>query len=157
MMPVTYALLISLALVLATVVIHYELLRRTGLAVPLGAFRSTRLRMMMLLGGIFVAHLLEIALYAFAYYLMNDHLGLGDIAGSGSGGFMDYFYFSTTSYTTLGFGDLYPLGPMRLVVGVESLNGLVLIGWSTSYTYLVMQRFSRLARRGRRKAAANGR
>jgi len=146
-MSVTYALLIALLLVLGTVVIHYELLRSTALAVPLGALRSTRMRMMLLLGGIFVAHLLEIGLYAVAYYLMDDHLGLGSVVGQTRGGMMDYFYFSTTSYTTLGFGDLYPQGPMRIVVGIESLNGLVLIGWSTSYTYLVMQRFSRIARR----------
>lgn len=146
-MPVAYALLIAFLLVLATVVIHYQLLRSTWLAMPFGAIRSTRVKMMLLLGGIFVAHLLEIGLYAVAYYLMDDHLGLGVIAGNATGGLLDYFYFSITSYTTLGFGDLYPQGPMRLVVGIESLNGLVLIGWSTSYTYLAMQRLSRMARR----------
>jgi hypothetical protein len=30
---------------------------------------------------------------------------------------------------------------MRLIAGVESLNGLVLIGWSASFTYLEMARF----------------
>ena len=30
---------------------------------------------------------------------------------------------------------------MRLVAGVESLNGLVLIGWSASFTYLTMEEF----------------
>ena len=31
------------------------------------------------------------------------------------------------TYTTLGMGELHPNGVMRLVAGVESLNGLVLI------------------------------
>ena len=44
-------------------------------------------------------------------------------------------------YTTLGIGDLHPNGVMRLVAGVESLNGLVLIGWSASFTYLTMEEF----------------
>jgi len=28
---------------------------------------------------------------------------------------------------------------MRLIAGAESLNGLVLIGWSASFTYLTME------------------
>jgi hypothetical protein len=30
---------------------------------------------------------------------------------------------------------------MRLIAGIESLNGLVLIGWSASFTYLTMEEF----------------
>jgi hypothetical protein len=30
---------------------------------------------------------------------------------------------------------------MRLVSGVEALNGLLLIGWSASFTYLAMERY----------------
>ena len=146
MISIAYAVSIAIALVLATVVIHYEVLT-TSLPLDPRRMRSVRMRMLRLLGGIFLAHVLEIALYAVAYYLMHDHLGLGSMAGNTAGTFMDYLYFSTTSYTTLGFGDIYPSGPIRIVVGVESLNGLVLIGWSTSYTYLAMQRFSRMARR----------
>jgi hypothetical protein len=146
-LSVFYALALAFLLVLATVFIHYEVLRSTWLAVPQAAGMSTRLRMVLLLGGIFAAHTIEISLYAIAYYLMHDHFGLGTIAGNTRGDFLDYFYFSLTSFTTLGFGDLYPQGPMRIVVGIEALNGFVLIGWSTSYTYLAMQRFSRMARR----------
>jgi hypothetical protein len=30
---------------------------------------------------------------------------------------------------------------MRLLAGMEVLNGLLLIGWSASYTYISMERF----------------
>ena len=30
---------------------------------------------------------------------------------------------------------------MRLLTGIEALNGLVLIGWSASFTYLAMEEF----------------
>lgn len=150
MLPVVYALLISFALVLATVVIHYEVLTTSfpirGEVSP----RHVRGRMLRLLAGIFAAHLLEISLYAAAYWAMHGHLGLGTISGRMGEGVMDYFYFSIISYTSLGFGDVFPAGPIRIVGGIESLNGLVLIGWSTSYTYLAMQRFSRMARRSAR-------
>ena len=54
---------------------------------------------------------------------------------------MTYFYFSAETYTSLGFGDLYPVGLLRLIAGIECLNGLVLIGWSTAFIYLAMRRF----------------
>ena len=50
-------------------------------------------------------------------------------------------YFSAETYTSLGFGDVTPLGPIRLLAGVEALNGLLLIGWSASYTFIAMERF----------------
>jgi hypothetical protein len=34
-----------------------------------------------------------------------------------------------------------PVGPIRLLAGLEALNGLLLIGWSASYTYIAMERF----------------
>ena len=45
------------------------------------------------------------------------------------------------TYTTLGIGDLHPTGATRLIASVDSLNGLVLIGWSASFTYLTMEEF----------------
>ena len=44
-------------------------------------------------------------------------------------------------FTTLGFGDLNPLGALRIIASLKSLTGLVLIGWSASFTYLSMQEF----------------
>jgi hypothetical protein len=71
---------------------------------------------------------------------MHEHLGLGTVAGEFSGSAVDYFYFSATTYSTLGVGDLFPTGAIRLVAGIEALTGFVLIGWSASFTYLSMQR-----------------
>ena len=31
--------------------------------------------------------------------------------------------------------------PLRILVGTESLNGLILITWSASFTYLSMEKF----------------
>jgi len=67
--------------------------------------------------------------------------GLGRIDGEMEGGPLDYFYFSITTFTTLGIGDVHPRGALRFIAGVESLNGLVLIGWSASFTYLSMEQF----------------
>jgi hypothetical protein len=85
------------------------------------------------------ADLLEIFLYAVAFALLHDRPGLGRIDGEFDATALDFFYFSITCYTTLGIGDVYPK-PLRVLAGVESLNGFVLITWSASFTYLMMQR-----------------
>ena len=52
----------------------------------------------------------------------------------------DAVYFSATAYTTLGLGDLSPVGAIRMLAGMESVTGLLLITWSASFTYLEMSR-----------------
>ena len=47
------------------------------------------------------------------------------------------------TYSTVGFGDVVPIGPIRFLAGTEGLLGLLLIGCSASFTYLEMERFWR--------------
>jgi hypothetical protein len=138
-MEMLQALLAALALVGLAVIIHYESLRAitiltSDLAIP---HRGLSL---VVIAGVLLAHLLEICVFAAGFFLMHEHLGLGSVAGEFSGSVLDYFYFSATTYSTLGVGDLFPTGAIRLVAGIEALNGFVLIGWSASFTYLSMQR-----------------
>lgn len=72
---------------------------------------------------------------------MVEHFGLGSLAGHEINNMMHYVYFSAETYSSLGIGDLYPEGNLRFIAGVEVLNGLVLIGWSASFTYLAMEKF----------------
>ena len=134
------AVLLSLLLVAATVMVHYEFLRLTS-AVTRGLSISGRAQILAIIAMVFVAHLVEVGLYMATYFACHNWWDLGGIHGDTEGGLVDYFYFSITTFTTLGFGDVQPRGPVRLIAGVESLNGLVLIGWSASFTYLSMERF----------------
>jgi hypothetical protein len=139
-MQTTLVLALAIFLLTATVLLHYESFRATSaLAARLSI--PPRTRILVVITGILVAHLLEIALYAFAFFAMQEWMGIGAVAGATDGTALDYFYFSNTTYTTLGVGDVHPIGPLRLVAGVESLNGLLLIGWSASFTYLAMGEF----------------
>ena len=57
---------------------------------------------------------------------------------------MNYFiYFSFTTYTTVGYGDYVPVGPVRLLSQIEALVGLVLIACSASYIFIIMQDYWR--------------
>lgn len=134
------AILISLLLVAATIAIHYETLRLTSSRLthlPI----VPRMRIIVMLIAALVSHMLQILLYAIVYLGLENMAGMGSIDGQRGHGLEDAFYFSITSYTTLGIGDLYPTGALRLISGVEALNGLVMVGWTASMTYLYMEKF----------------
>ena len=134
-----HGLLAALSLVALTVIVHYESLRAI-LSITANLGIPHRALSLVVIAGVLLAHLIEICLFAAGFFLMHTRLGLGAIAGDFNGTTLDYFYFSATTYSTLGVGDLFPTGAIRLVAGIEALTGFVLIGWSASFTYLTMQR-----------------
>lgn len=42
-------------------------------------------------------------------------------------------YFSTVTFSTLGYGDIVPSEDWRVLAALEGINGFLLIGWSTAY------------------------
>lgn len=71
----------------------------------------------------------EVWLYAIAY------LAVGALHD-----FESALYFSTTCFTTLGFGDVVLDHKWRLVAAIEGANGLLLFGWSTAFLISVTGR-----------------
>lgn len=135
----TTAIAISAALVLATVLLHYEVLQLVG-SWRRGRSLSGRIELLILIVGSLLAHLASIGLYAAAFYWMAQNPALGALDGASTGAIADFYYFSITCYTTLGFGDIFATGPMRIVAAIEGLNGLVLITWSASFAYTCTSR-----------------
>jgi hypothetical protein len=129
----------ALLVVLATLV-HYEALRLLSLALPKTSV-TPRAKLVLVILGSFVAHALEIGLYAVAMYALIRWAGVGTLGGAGLPSMDTTLYFSAETFSSLGYGDLVPQGPLRLVSGVETLNGLLLIGWSSSYAYMSMERY----------------
>ncbi len=132
-------MLASTALVLATVGIHYEALRLVSALLPHLRIRP-RARIIVIIIGAFAAHTVEVWLYALGFLLLDRFAGLGYLTGDTVSEFSTYLYHSTVTYSSLGYGDLVPHGALRLVSGVEALNGLVMIGWTASFTYLAMEK-----------------
>lgn len=134
-------LVVTIVLVGSCFLIHLWVLERLGRWITR---RMDELRhpLPIVLTTIFLAHLLEVVIYALGLSLL-DWAGEGTLTGAvmgGQGWFEDHFYFSIASYTTLGIGDILPQGNIRIVAGIEALNGLVLVAWSASFTYLIMER-----------------
>ncbi len=74
-------------------------------------------------------HGIEIWLFAIAF------LGLGAVAG-----LEEALYFSTISYSTVGYSDIHITRPWRLVGAFESILGMFLIGWSTAFFFRMLGR-----------------
>lgn len=127
-------------LVVATGFLHFEVLRELNRRLP-GLAMADRFKLLVVIATAFVAHAVEILLYGLAIYLLVAHFGAGTLAGASGDLLSTALYFSAETYTSLGFGDVTPIGPIRLLAGVEALNGLLLIGWTASFTYLSMERF----------------
>lgn len=148
-MALLAAILIGFVLIATTCLIHYEALRATTDLMP-RLHVAPRATILVVMAGVFVAHFLEVSLYAAVLSLMQN-AGLGAIGGTVEGGAVDFFYLSLTTFTTLGVGDVVPTGVMRVVTSIEALNGFVLIGWSTAYSFPAMEK---LWEQHRRRARA---
>ena len=122
--------------VLLSILVHYEVLSTMNLWLPRTRAPARTRILLGVLGALF-AHLVEVMLFAAAYFLA-DNVHHGELAGALTGTLEDYVYFSFVTYTTVGYGEIVPQGHIRWLAGVESLVGLLLVTWSASFLYLEM-------------------
>ena len=130
---------LGLFLSVVCVLMHYEGLRYLTRWLPRLDTRP-RQRILALILSLLALHQAEAWIFAWGFFIADRTAIMGGLAGA-DGHLLTYAYFSITTYTTLGFGDIIPQGPMRFIASVEALTGFVLITWSASFTYLEMQRF----------------
>jgi hypothetical protein len=136
MLPV---LLIGAALIALASICQYEIMQHaTSLRLRMNFPRRFEVVAMILVTV--VAHGFNVVLYALAFWWLHHHPAFGTLIGEFTNGAQDFLYFSLTCYTSLGFGDIYPEGDVRILAGLEALNGLVLIAWSASFTFLSVSR-----------------
>lgn len=133
------AIVLALLLVILTFLFHYRVLMWLAVYMPHPNFPA-QVRVLFIVMMLFLAHVIEISIYAGIYALSIDLLGLGDLKGMTTNDPMEYFYFSSVIYTSLGIGGIHPYGHIRFLTGIEVLNGLLLITWSASFTFLAMGR-----------------
>lgn len=142
-MTLASQLLMATLIVGATVVVHL-----VGLALLLAVLRryrrSDHRALVVLLNGgailvaafgLFGLHSVEIWLWAGIY--------------EGMGAFADFehaLYFSTSTYVTIGYGDVVLPPGMRILGAIEGASGIILIGWSTAFFFSIVDRMKLLER-----------
>ncbi|WP_421786286.1 ion channel [Hyphobacterium sp.] len=131
------SLLVAIVLITLTVAIHM-----VGLLALMSFLqaRSRRIRpfrsrvrqgvfTLIIVLGLVVIHGVEILIYGVSYRLL-DVFPTMEAA----------LYYSTSAFTTVGFGDVAIENEWRLLGALEGLNGFLLIGWSTAFLVAVIGR-----------------
>ena len=77
-------------------------------------------------------HALEIMIWAGVYKAL---VPVGELANLETA-----VYFSFVTFTTLGYGDITLSDGWRLLSGIQALNGILLVGWSTALMFAVVQK-----------------
>ena len=127
-------------IVIVVVIIHNEALVRLNSL--LGKIKyNHHFRLVTGVLGVLATHTLQVWIFAIAFYTMHHAEGWGRLSKNFDGSLLDCVYFSFTTFTTLGYGDIEAYGVLRFLTGIEALTGLVLITWSASFMFLEMQRY----------------
>ena len=129
---------VCVLLVLITTGIHLGTMQGMVRRAP-GWLKRHKLRIPALVLAAIGAHLLEIVVFAAGLSWLDQIKDMGTLVSDSPIGFHDYVYYSAVTFSTLGFGDIVPTGHLRLVTMTESLTGLVLVAWTASALFLVMQ------------------
>jgi hypothetical protein len=79
--------------------------------------------------GIFLLHALEIWSWAFLYLWLEQFESMERA-----------LYFSTVTFTTLGYGDITLGERWQLLSSFEAANGIILFGVSTAFVFAVMRK-----------------
>ncbi len=128
----------TLVAIAGCVLVHYAGLEWLSRALP--KMRVHRRTLLVAIFAVLGLHLVEVWIFGLGYWVLLAWPATGQITGIGDAVLLDCVYFSSSVYSTVGFGDLAPLGPVRFMAGTEGIAGLALIGWSASFTYLEMER-----------------
>jgi Ion channel len=136
-------LIINSAIVLLTILLHYEVLYHLAKSLSDMPYVARRFRVLFSLCVIFISHVVEIWIFGLSYYLMLQDKAMGMLVGDNQmqNSLMDCVYLSFVTYTTVGYGDLVVQGPARYLTGLEALTGLVLVTWTASFLFIEMQRY----------------
>jgi hypothetical protein len=78
----------------------------------------------------FIAVVLDVWMWAGVY------LSIGAISS-----LEEALYFSTTTFTTIGYGDIVLSPAWRLLASFEGANGMIIFGWTTALVIAAIQRF----------------
>lgn len=90
--------------------------------IRLHGHRSRMLAMNTVVIGVFAVLTAEVWLWAASFTLIG---AVDD--------FETALYFSTITFSTVGYGDVVPHPEWRMLAALEGVNGFLLIGWSTAY------------------------
>jgi hypothetical protein len=134
---------VTALVVSAVVLLHYEGLNIVSRYLATRHERQPRRKVLYAVLSGLSLHVAEIWVFGLTLWLLIHTAGAGHVQGAEPLLLFDAVYLAATTFTTVGFGDLAPVGPIRFLSGSIALTGFVLITWSASFTFLEMERYWR--------------
>lgn len=74
---------------------------------------------------------LEAIIWGFTYYILPGITEFESLEKA--------IYFSLVTFTTLGYGEITISSSNRILSGIEAMNGVLLLGWTTAMMFSVIQ------------------
>ena len=74
---------------------------------------------------------IEAIIWGFAYYILPGITEFESLEKA--------IYFSLVTFTTLGYGEITISSTNRILAGLEAMNGVLLLGWTTAMMFSVLQ------------------
>ena len=100
---------------------HYEALQLCNAVLPRMRLRNSQAKVLIAVGAALVSHVLQIGLFAAAFYFLQDVAHLGSLGGNFKEVASSFLYFATETYTSLGFGDVFqPASSLAIRKGVTA-------------------------------------
>lgn len=94
---------------------------------PTNSMLLSTMRISVFVLWLFLATILEVWAWSMLYLFLGVIETIEEAA-----------YFSTVTFTTLGYGDI-TLDDWRLLSSFEAANGLLMFGWSTALVFVAVQ------------------
>lgn len=134
------AILAAILVGLGCVIAHYEVLRGISALASAFAIRPRQRILVIVMGGL-IGHLAEALIFALALWGLMGLENLPLSHSMGESAFANALYISFETFASLGSTATFPVGALRLFTAIEALTGLLLLGWTTAFTYLAMTQF----------------
>ncbi len=138
MNDIALAFIMTATALIITTALHYEVLTFISQKAAKKAANRRSLPAMVII--IISAHLIEIGIYSVIYYISDIIFDLGAFNIGETPSAFEYYYFAAETYSSLGYGDIFPTGAMRLIAAIEPLNGILLLTWSGAFLFMLVQK-----------------
>ena len=134
------AVLIAFLATSLIIVFHFWSILKLKSLMPSSKDHNHFFRSFIILKGIFWVHICEILLFSMTFFLAAETLSLGEFSKGFNPSLLNYFYYSISTYSTLGLSNFYPEGPLKIISGFESLTGFIMITWSATFFFSIVHR-----------------
>lgn len=138
-MALALAIFLTTAAVLLCTAFHYEAISRLDTFARQRNWSNHAVLVSVLI-ALMVIHGLEISLFACAYGAA-EQLGIGGLRSDEALSAAEYFVFAAETYSSLGSTDVTPAGEIRLMSSLSSLVGILLLAWSASFLFSLVERW----------------